>query len=160
MIYAGIGSRSTPYTIQMEMYNIARELAIKGWLLRSGGADGADIAFEGGCDANGGKKEIWLPWRRFNGSQSELILPEFGKQFDRAMSIASSVHPAWGRTSQAGRRLHARNVFQVLGADFETPVNQVICWTPNGALVGGTATALRLAARYNIEVVNLGVKEA
>lgn len=155
MIYCGIGSRSTPGTIQMEMRNIARDLAVRGWLLRSGGADGADTAFEAGCGA--GSKEIWLPWRGFNGSQSQSILPEFGAQFDKAIEVAASVHPAWDRCSNAVRRFHARNVLQVLGADFKTPADKIICWTPRGEVVGGTATALRLAQQRNIPIINLAL---
>ena len=156
MIYAGIGSRSTPSDVLHEMANTARRLATEGWLLRSGGADGADAYFEYGC--GDGAKEIWLPWRGFNGNQSQLILPEFGAQFDRAIDIAASVHPAWNRCSSAARRLHARNVLQILGADFSTPVDKVICWTPNGAVVGGTATALKLATQHGIEITNLATE--
>lgn len=155
-IYAGIGSRTTPYTIQTEMRNIAVEYAVQGWLLRSGHADGADKAFEAGCDRGNGSKEIWLPWAGFNGSDSKFILPRSGEVRERAFLIASTIHPAWDRCNLAAQCLHARNVLQVLGADFETPADKVICWTPfNGAVVGGTATALKLAAQHNIPIVNL-----
>lgn len=160
MIYAGIGSRSTPIEVIDKMIALSSYMATQGHLLRSGAADGADRAFEHGCDNAGGTKEIWLPWRGFNGSKSDLILPEFGAQFDRAMALAESVHPAWHRCTSAAVRLHARNVLQILGADFNTPVDRVICWTPNAAIVGGTATALRLAQQYNIEIVNLWTAES
>lgn len=80
----------------------------------------------------------------------------FGKQFDRATEIAMSLHPAWDRCSPAARRLHARNVLQILGGDFETPVGRVLCWTPDGRVVGGTATALKLAKQHGIQIVNFG----
>lgn len=51
--YTGIGSRETPYEIQDLMKRIAFKLAENGWLLRSGGAEGADTAFENG----------WWDWR-------------------------------------------------------------------------------------------------
>lgn len=155
MIYCGIGSRSTPPVMLASMATIAANLAREGWLLRSGHADGADKAFEQGCDDAGGSKEIWLPWRKFNGSDSTFILPQSGPVMLRAWAVAESLHPAWHACSPPARRLHARNVLQILGGDFETPVDRVICWTPNGAIVGGTATALRLAQQYNIEIVNL-----
>ena len=41
--------------------------------LRSGGADGADLAFEIGA-AN---KEIYLPSKDFNNNSSDLIVTEF-----------------------------------------------------------------------------------
>jgi len=48
MYYSGIGSRSTPENILHMMGDVAYRLANKGWILRSGGADGADNAFEQG----------------------------------------------------------------------------------------------------------------
>ena len=72
MWYAGIGSRKAPKEAIDRMAELAEELAGKGYTLRSGGAGGADKAFEKGCDAVDGKKEIYLPWEGFNGSKSEL----------------------------------------------------------------------------------------
>lgn len=157
-IYCGVGARSTPNTIQLEMRNVALELAAQGWLLRSGHADGADKAFEAGCDRGKGQKEIWLPWVGFNGSASTFILPRTGPVRDRAFEIAESVHPAWERCNLAARCLHARNVLQVLGADFETPADKVICWTPDGRVAGGTATALWLAEQHGIPIDNLALR--
>jgi predicted Rossmann fold nucleotide-binding protein DprA/Smf involved in DNA uptake len=62
MIYAGIGSRETPPDVQKLIFDIADKLAKKGYVLRSGGADGADLTFEAGCDNSNGLKEIFLPW--------------------------------------------------------------------------------------------------
>ena len=47
--YAGVGSRSTPMHIQKLFEEIAATLAQNGYVLRSGGAEGADVAFERGC---------------------------------------------------------------------------------------------------------------
>ena len=47
MTYAGVGSRETPPEILAEMTKIAQELAAKKYSLQSGGAIGADMAFEG-----------------------------------------------------------------------------------------------------------------
>jgi predicted Rossmann fold nucleotide-binding protein DprA/Smf involved in DNA uptake len=49
-IYCGIGSRQTPSMVLAKMIGIAQELAAKNWILRSGRAEGADKAFEHGCD--------------------------------------------------------------------------------------------------------------
>jgi hypothetical protein len=54
-------------------------------------------------------------------------------------------------------RLFARNAFQVLGLNLSTPSSRVYCWTPGGAVVGGTAIAIRLAQIHNIPVINLAV---
>lgn len=67
--------------------------------------------------------------------------------------IASEVHPAWDRG------MHSRNCHQILGYDLQSPVDAVICWTPDGKIQGGTATAIRVALKYNIPVFNLGTKD-
>lgn len=73
--------------------------------------------------------------------------------------IASEVHPAWDKCNEWARGMHSRNCHQILGYDLKSPVDAVICWTPDGAVVGGTATALKLSMKYNIPVFNLGVKD-
>lgn len=70
--------------------------------------------------------------------------------------IASEVHPAWDKCNEWARGMHSRNCHQILGYDLKSPVDAVVCWTPNGAVVGGTATAIRIAMKYNIPVFNLG----
>ena len=56
--YAGVGSRETPLDVLKTMWKIGNYLATKGYTLRSGGAKGADTAFENGCDSVIGSKEI------------------------------------------------------------------------------------------------------
>lgn len=68
--YTGIGSRETPQEVLETIQDVARHFAIKGWMLRSGGAKGADSAFESGCNSVGGSKQIFLPYKRFNGNTS------------------------------------------------------------------------------------------
>lgn len=149
MIYAGIGSRKTPRTIQSLMTKCANQLHNEGFTLRSGGAQGADTAFELGAQL---RKEIYLPWRRFNGNDSHLF------QIDQlAYAMARRYHPAWDRCSPAARKFHARNCYQMLGRDLATPADFVLCWTPNGAPVGGTGQALRIADDYQIPVINMAV---
>ena len=73
--------------------------------------------------------------------------------------IASEVHPAWDRCNEWARGMHSRNCHQILGYDLQSPVDAVICWTPNGAVVGGTATALKLSMKAGIPIFNLGVSD-
>lgn len=150
MFYTGIGSRATPEEIQWHMMHIAEDLASLGLTLRSGGAGGADTAFESGCDHRNGTKEIYLPWKGFNGREGIVIdNPE-------AENLASQIHPAWHNCSQAARLLHTRNVYQVLGSNLDAPSEFVVCYTLKGQLKGGTATAIRLAISKGIPVFNLG----
>ncbi len=44
--YAGIGSRKTPPEMMSLMTDLAARLEEQGWILRSGGAIGADSAFQ------------------------------------------------------------------------------------------------------------------
>jgi hypothetical protein len=138
--YTGVGSRKTPQDIIQIMRQFAMTMAFGGWTLRSGGAIGADKAFEDGCGIVRGPKEIYYP----------------GDANDAAMVMAEAIHPAWHRCSDYIRKLHARNCFQVLGRDLRTPSKFLICWTLNGEDIGGTRTAIVLARNYGIDVFNLG----
>jgi hypothetical protein len=147
--YTGIGSRQTPPEILSVMTDIARFLAETGYVLRSGGASGADTAFESGV-LYIDKKEIYLPWKGFNGNKSTLY-----EVSDEAMDIAAKFHPVWDKLSQGARRLMGRNCYQVLGVDLYVPSDFVLCWTKGGKEVGGTALAMRLAKEFGVPVYNL-----
>lgn len=149
--YAGIGSRETPSEILTVFENVARFLVFKGFILRSGHAPGADKAFENGCDKANGKKEIYLPWKNFEGSNSNLIVDN-----PKAYEIAQKYHPYWHNLKQGARKLQARNSHQVLGLDLEIPSKFIICWTKNGKGSGGTGQALRIAKAYEIPVFDAG----
>lgn len=150
-LYAGIGSRETPHNVLSYMRILAEELAKRDWCLRSGGANGADSAFEKGCDQTAGAKEIFLPWKDFNGSKSELFNQSYG-----AFLLAEAYHPNWSACKTAARKLHARNVHQILGLDLDTPVKFVVCYTKDGKRTGGTGQALRIAEKLNIPIVDYG----
>lgn len=149
--YAGIGSRETPQDVLNIFQSVARYLSNKGYILRSGGAKGSDKAFENGCDEVIGLKEIYLPWRGFEGSDSNLVVSD-----ERAFYIADKFHPYWHNISQGARKLQARNSHQVLGNDLNTPSKFIICWTKNGSGSGGTGQAIRIAKHYNIPVFDAG----
>lgn len=149
--YVGIGSRETPKHVQEYFYNLAAFLSTKGFILRSGGAKGADIAFELGCDKASGHKEIYLPWRSFEESDSNLIVSN-----PKAYDIAEQFHPYWHNLKDGAKKLQARNSHQVLGNDLETPSKFVLCWTKGGKGSGGTGQAIRIANHYNIPVFDAG----
>jgi hypothetical protein len=151
--YTGVGSRTAPPKVLEQITKIGEFLAKYGWLLRSGAADGADSAFERGCDQALGAKEIYLPWRDFSNSNSDLYRPS-----KEAFKIAESIHPIWEQLSYGAKCLHARNCHQVLGPDLNSPSDMLICWTPKGEVKGGTATAINLAIRWRISVYNLALE--
>ena len=160
MAYAGIGSRKAPPDQLARMTRAAARLNKMGYTLRSGGAAGADTAFEAGA---GQKKEIFLPWSGFNGSSSSFVEPT-----REASEVAACVHPAWQKLSPVAKILMARNSHQVLGADLRSPVDFVICWTPDGAeteqdrgmATGGTGQSIALASRWGIPVFNFARSDA
>lgn len=156
--YAGIGSRETPQPICSLMTQVAEKLEGEGWILRSGGAAGADSAFEAGV-SNPEKMEIFLPSSYFNGRSSSrkgYIDATKLEGFPKALKTVDLFHPAPGRLSDFPRKLMARNAMQVLGASLEEPSKFVAAWTVGGKVAGGTGQALRIAQHYSIPVINLG----
>ena len=135
------------------MMHAARKLEMRGWVLRSGGASGADMAFEAGIK-DPGSKEIYLPWPRFNGNQSDLY-----RISQEALDLVDRFHPSPGRLTESARSLLARDGYQVLGPDLNAPSKFVLCWTEGGQKVGGTAHAIRVAEAYGIPVYNLGIPQ-
>lgn len=157
LYYAGIGSRETPEQYLKMMKLIGKKLAKMGYTLRSGGADGADLAFEEGCDAAHGKKEIMLPWHGFNESKSKIHHYPKG-----AFDLAYDFHPYLKNCKESIVKLMARNTCQVLGLDLKTPSSFVICYCEKdskGNYKGGTGQALRVAEHFNIPIYNMFLPE-
>ena len=134
--YAGIGSRRTPDDVLEFMERTARGLAQAGWELRSGGARGADKAFERGAGAK--PKQIFRP-----------------TDDPKAAEIARDHHLAWGLCSPDAQALLARNAFVILGPELNDPVRFVLCWTDDPPNRGGTNHACRIARAHGVPVINL-----
>jgi len=154
--YTGIGSRQTPLGILKVMQMLGLKLAEQEWILRSGAAPGADSAFERGArlglTQNGASRpEIYLPWEGFEGREKKYVARTEPQH--EAFSIAEEFHPNWQYLSQGAKKLHARNVHQILGFDVTNPELSkfVVCWTPDGKGKAGTGQALRIAKAYGIE---------
>jgi hypothetical protein len=150
--YAGIGSRETPAIVLEKMEKIAAKLSSLDYILYSGGAQGADTAFENGAD----KKIIFLPWDGFNDRTAngiDYIVPPFNASF------VEKYHPKPKTLSNGASKLMSRNSYQVLGPDLSTPVKFVLCWTKDGKMIGGTSFAIRIAKSRNIPVFNLAIRE-
>ena len=167
LTYAGIGSEETPKHILTIMHHIGAYLCSEGWILRSGGASGADKTFEKGVndqtvegDSPDLRKEIYLPWKGFNNSQSTLnpsIIP-FSQE---EQNFTAKFHPAWDKCSPSAKLLHQRNTRQIIGHESVSGPNValskfVVCWTDRGLLKGGTAQALRIAQALDVPIINLG----
>lgn len=167
--YTGVGSREAPEDICDLMQDIGYALAKKGFILRSGHADGADLAFETGAkihiiESPKQLYDIYLPWNGFNGQGKDVnhIVATELDSYEDAWEMASITHPAWDRCSAGAQALHSRNCMQVLGHDLATPSKFLICWAEvdkHGIPKGGTRTAWNLAKSYNIPCFNLYVEE-
>lgn len=136
--YAGIGSRSTPPEILEYMTKAAGFLERMGYTLRSGGAAGADTAFENGV------KYI----------ENKVILrPKHSTK--ESETLASTIHSMWSACNEYAKQLHGRNCQIILGENLDKPVSFVLCWTLDGVESGGTRTGLVLAKERGIPTFNL-----
>jgi hypothetical protein len=182
--YAGIGSRETPDDILALMTDLGAAFGRLGWVLRSGGAPGADTAFERGAFSVNGPRRIYLPRRAFgplprqDDPDAVVPLDDLGALVWReAQTMAETLHPGWEkltalalRDDAAGRKaagtltLLTRNMFQVMGDSLESPVDLVVCYGEKPVLnehnfcidvEGGTGQAVRLAAEMHIPTYNL-----
>jgi len=171
--YTGIGSRETPKDILELMHEIAFTLADQDYVLRSGGAQGADTAFEEGAkewslDTATSFSDIpvmgniYIPWSGFGNYTEQFkdwykVLDQMSTKVS-AFKLAENTHPAWDKCSIAAKKLHARNTYQILGPLLNNPSSFLICWAKldkHGNIKGGTATAWNLAKKYNVPCFNL-----
>lgn len=169
--YTGVGSRNTPEDVQQLMEAVADKLAREGYVLRSGGAYGADLAFQRGANKPFQRGQdilthppiVYLPWEGFNlqiqkNVLGQYIVVSYHPLRDKARQIVSEVHPAWDKCSQGAKALHTRNAYQVLGDDLNTPSSFCLLWAePDGtdAVKGGTNTAYQLCKRHGVPTYNL-----
>lgn len=147
-IYAGIGPRKTPQDIFELMVELARMLAARRWMLRTGGARGADTAFLNGSLLWGDRAELYLPEPGYNGHQAGTAVLE--RPMPTAYSIAAKYNqPWWDRHTEPVKALHARNAHIILGKHLIDPPKMIVCWTQDGVSDGtgrgGTQAALRIA---------------
>ncbi|AGH32232.1 DprA-like DNA recombination-mediator protein [Vibrio phage 11895-B1] len=126
--------------------------------------------------------EVYLPWKDFNGRDSldsgYYTLPWMDNNL-QAEKIASEIHPKWNLDlkvesgeiekpknwkpmKQGAKKLHTRNVYQLLGQDLATPSRFVLCWAKpkdkdrkTEHVQGGTGTAVKLGIDNGVEIINL-----
>lgn len=153
--YTGIGSRETPPDIRCMMTEIGFLLNDRGFTLRSGGASGADSAFESRVKTN---KEIYLPFNSFNGRTHDGIYFfnwSLCPGYRVAKQLVYEVHPNPKALTSYSLNLMGRNGMQILGQFMDEPSKFVLCWTKDGKASGGTGQAIRIAQKLKIRVLNL-----
>lgn len=176
MTYAGIGSRETPIDIQKEMYRIGKELESLGYTGQSGGAPGADKAFEGANQpwekddgTVAGTKEFtkskanvtrWAQYDKGRNAPTNMVVFKATDSNDTVRKIAREIHPKKQDLSEKdGLNLHARNTFQVFGKNLDTPVDFVLFYAKEqkGSIrpEGGTGQAVEMARLKGIPTINM-----
>src|SRR5690606_32533164 len=112
--FAGIGSRETPEEILEIMENISEDFCKIGFILRSGGAKGADQSFERGCNRVNGNKEIF--YAKDATDQSIKLAQKYTKNII-------------GNMRKYVQRLLGRNMQIINGINLNDPVEFVVCYT-------------------------------
>lgn len=158
--YTGVGTRQVDPCSELYwlMVSIGKKLARLGYTLRSGAADGCDMAFEEGCNEVGGAREIYIPWNGFNNRWADKENGVYNFVGLPSQEIAAKIHPAWDKLSIPVKKLHSRNIHQVLGQSLDTPSNFLICYAQvdkQDVPKGGTRTAWMCAQNNKIPCFNL-----
>lgn len=152
--YAGIGSRQTPQKVLLQMEKIGSFLAQKGYVLRSGGAKGADTSFERGCNNVRGLKQVWNP--------SENYFPLHEWAIQKASEVCWEYPLEKMKAYTIG--LITRNMYQIYGdsesLESSVPVEFVVYWSKSDPLKeglesGGARYAVRTAHSVGIPTYNL-----
>lgn len=154
LTYAGIGSRNAPITIIRRSSHIAKRLEHQWFVLYTGGAYGCDTAFMAGTQFY----KCFMPSSYHNGrvaNRQDLIDCSNLSNWNEALLLVNKYHPNPLALKPYATALMARNVYCILGEDLQSPVDFVLCWTPNAEDVGGTAQGIRIARDWNIPVFNL-----
>lgn len=149
--YAGIGSRKIEKSTENFMIRFADVIENTSIILRSGGAEGTDKAFEKGVEKKANKNIFYA-------DDADLMSYFAAYLFHPAPYILSK--------NEYAKKLMARNTFQVLGdlsSDVIEPSLFVVCWTKDGVEThkqrtketGGTGQAISIADIFNIPVINL-----
>ena len=151
--YAGIGARKTPRYVLQYMELQGKLLAEKGYILRSGGAIGADSAFEAGCDSAEGNKQIWSTRNSHEWERHGWVIPVVSQVCWEKPFLSMKPYM---------RDLIGRNTYQIYGDpdNFEDCVKSefVLYWSePKGKenCSGGTRYAIRMAIAAGVPCFNL-----
>jgi len=144
----------------VDLAHLLREHCLK---LRSGGAEGADTAFEVGSRR---EKEIYI---NENGSRGKyhngfnIALDRLPNEVqEHCYRKASEVHPGWERCDDWAKSMHARNILQIEGLN-GIHTDFVVYWTEydkDFLPKGGTATAVKYAVSLGIPTFNLNIPAA
>jgi len=150
--YTGVGSRDLPDNIRDYIYTVAKRLESLGYTVSSGNSWGCDKAFTSMVKA----KETYQP-QPADGYYLDDGRPITKEAIAEVRSVLDTSH--WNNMNDYAKKLHSRNVYQVLGYDLKFPTEFMICYTKDGKDVGGTRTAILIARKHNIPIYNIGTQD-
>jgi hypothetical protein len=185
----GVGSRETPESICHLMRMFAAVTYSLGYRWRSGGAKGADEAFEQGVLGHPHYQpgtclddvtlQVFLPWNGYkpDPNSEERKYQDYAKgyidatklsAYPQAQEMVPYYHPLGDRIRDPERRgifgMHARNMFQPLGPDLLSPSRHVYLYakpSPDARFVsGGTRTAHFVASQNKLPITNFYFDES
>lgn len=158
--YAGIGSRDIPLEERTKIIAIADNLCGLDYIVYSGNANGADVAFQLGSN---GQCVVFLPWARFNFGVFEPTPKYHLDHFivggePEGLESVYEFHPNPKQLTAGARKLMARNYYQIHGYKDYPKVDFVMCCADQdnlGNVKGGTGQAVRIAKSMNIPIINI-----
>lgn len=173
MYIAGVGSREVPESVLEVMIRLGRTYTDLGYQMSSGDAWDSDRAFVYGAQQSRRYSEVgarvFLCKDGVNGRWIEENPFYYNAQhFDAsiitaARAMACTARDGFGGLNEFGISLHARNVYQIHGANLDAPVCGIWFYAePDGRtkVKGGTNTAFQLAKMANVPLIkNLYFKE-
>jgi len=136
--YTGVGSHiGTPSGILRAIIRIAGALEDIGYICRTGDAPECDKAFRTGVK-----------------DAKNIDLYPRGVGTKESIALALKLHPNPKAAMQYIDRL-GRNPMQVAGRNLSEPSKFVVCYTPDGRIVGGTGLTMRVADHFHVPIMNL-----
>lgn len=162
-----VGSRNVPDDIAKLQHKIGANVVERGYIIRSGNADGSDINFQrGGYEVDRGKVHVYLPWASFNSrfnvdGPMYYTLSEYEAEYAQQMLIRSKVMPYIRKVKDSSKKFHSRNFYQATGYNMQQS-DVCISYAPtdkDGIETGGTRTAAQVSRYYGIPVYNLFIDE-
>jgi hypothetical protein len=152
---ACIGSRTlTGYQLNI-CEKIGTWLALQGYTISTGNAEGADQAFAAGANrVDPTRVHLCLPWLSYEAEKivtgNNIAYPPYP---DWMWKEAQKHHPVWNRLSKGAKLLQVRNICIVHG------VAQVVAWPSSKIGGGGTGQGMRYARAISIPVIDLSKEE-
>lgn len=153
--YAGIGDVNIPTNIQELMKMIGEELAHQGYVLRTGGAKGADTAFMEGCDKAKGIKEVFYPSDLHVNNETLKIAKEIHGHWE----YCENKQPKQGHKYSFPVQAHCRNMKIINGDQLNNPVEFTIAYQDINQVTGGTWQGIKYSQKLGIKVYNLFVEK-